>query len=136
MHLTFIVNVKCTFELGGGRFVRRDGPAPAVLAAAVLGAGALGDSGPLLLGARAVGVPTPSPAPPAAPTAALGEVPKQIARQGGGLPRHTRPRSAQHLLGLGGVREGSRQQGCAQPPVLLARCLDQPPRVARVSAAR
>ena len=75
-------------------------------------------------------------APPAVAAApALGEVAQQLARERARLARHPRPRAAQHLLGLRRVRHGGGEQRRAQAAVLLARGVDEPPRVARVRAA-
>src|SRR5439155_13305219 len=72
----------------------------------------------------------PAPAPRA--RAALGEVAQQVARQGARLAGQARPRPAQDLLGLGRVAARRRQQRRLQAPILLARRVDQAPRVAGV----
>ena len=75
-------------------------------------------------------------APPrAAPALALGEVAQQLARERRRLARHPRARAVDDLARLGGVRDRRREQRGAQPPVLLARRVHEPARVARVRAA-
>ena len=76
-------------------------------------------------------------APASRPLApALGEVAQQLARQRGGLARHPHPRAVEHLLRLRRVGQRGRQQRRRQAAVLLLGRLHQPPRVARVGAAR
>src|SRR4051794_34923410 len=75
-------------------------------------------------------------APPLpAPALALREVAQQLARQRRRLARHAGAGTVDDLAGLGRVRERGRQQRRGEPPVLLPRRVDQPPRVARVGAA-
>ena len=76
------------------------------------------------------------PAPPSLGlAAALREVAQQLAGERGRLARHPRAGAVDDLARLGRVRERGRQQRRGQPPVLLARRVHEPPRVARVGAA-
>src|SRR3954451_22543647 len=67
--------------------------------------------------------------------ARLGKVAQELAGDGRGLAGHAHPRSAQHLLGFGGVSDRGREQGDRQAAVLLARSGDEAAGVAAMSAA-
>src|SRR4051794_27351803 len=119
-------------QLGGGALDLRGGVGRGRVVRARRGRGAaVGGRGLLRLGRLVAAALAPTPAA----AATLREVAQQLARQRAGLARHPCARPAQHLLGLGRVPDRGRQQRSRQPPVLLARGVDEPAGGGRLGAA-